>query len=186
MIATVLTVFIWMALLGWQDETPQHRVFGAIFAGFMALIAFSCIFPKYARIPIRIIAGMVALATLWYVISEVIDLLQNGSQPIAIGEPSAVMAALALIVFGIPAIALAVGGEVVSWVAPLLRKVRSGKRRDEEGNDVTHTQRVRAARAMIVKAANRPSYNWTIAAAVASLPCTPGLRARGTRQIGRT
>ena len=93
----------------------------------MALIVVICLVPGFAHFPLRILAAMVAMTCIWYFVYEVVDLVRNGEQRIRIGEPSAVMAGIAMIVFGIPALALAVGGEWVTWVKP----VRMGLDRDD-------------------------------------------------------
>jgi hypothetical protein len=123
-LAGCLALLIWMTLSGWETDSTGQRILTSILAGFMGLIVIACLVPGRAYIALRLAAGVVGVICVIYFVSEVAKLLKGESQHLAIGEPSAVMAALAMIVFGIPSLAFALGGETVVWFQEVMRALR--------------------------------------------------------------
>ena len=110
----ILVAFIvllsWMTLSGWAESSTSERVFAAAFAGFMLTIAFGLAAPRHSVVAFRVVAGVVAVGFIAYFGSELVALLRGARQPIAVGRPSALMAGLGLLVWGVPALVFAVGG----------------------------------------------------------------------------
>ena len=120
-----LLLFSWMALSGWATDPPRVRLFSAVFAAFMLMLAAGIAAPTRLRVLFRIVAGTVALVYGWYVVVEVRALLGGEAQNIRLGSPSAVMAGLGFLVFGVPALVYALGGVTTGWVDRAFRRMRN-------------------------------------------------------------
>ena len=131
-LAVVLVVFAAMTLSGWATDTPSVRLATAIFAALMLLGAAGAIAPHRFRWALHVIAGAVSLGYIWYFIDEVMRLVRGEAQPIRMGQPSAVMACVGLIVFAIPLGIFAVSGVLVG---PFGWRVRVGPRPNAGGED---------------------------------------------------
>jgi hypothetical protein len=130
-LAAVLSLFAWMMLSGWETDSAQARAISAVIAAFMIVLAAGLLAPTTLRLAFRLVAGVVALTYAWYFGSELFALFRGESQPIRLGMPSALMAGLGFIVFGIPALVFALGGVTVGWVDRLLRRARGEPRSDD-------------------------------------------------------
>ncbi len=130
-LAAVLFLFTWMVLSGWETDSVQARAVSAVIAAFMIVLAAGLLAPTRLRIAFRLVAGVVALTYAWYFGAELFALLGGEAQPIRLGMPSALMAGLGFIVFGVPALVFALGGVTVGWVDRLLRRARGEPRSDE-------------------------------------------------------
>ena len=130
-LAAILALFVWMTLSGWSSDSTSERVFAGVFAGFMILIIIAVLFPSRSMIPLRIVAGIVAASCISYFVFELLELLRGEPQRLRIGEPSTFMAGLALLVFGIPALVFALGGETVGWLQKIFRQSEEGKSRGD-------------------------------------------------------
>jgi hypothetical protein len=130
-LAAVLVLFAWMVLSGWESDSRQARAISAAIAAFMIVLAAGLVAPTKLRIAFRGVAGVIALTYAWYFGSELIALVGGESQPIRLGMPSALMAGLGFIVFGVPALVFALGGVTVGWVDRLLRRARGEPKSDD-------------------------------------------------------
>lgn len=130
-LAAVLVLLAWMVLSGWETDTPKARVFSAVFAAFMLILALGLAAPSRFGIAFRIVAGVVAVAYTWYFVSEVLALLRGANQPLRMGQPSALMAGIGLLIFGVPALVFALSGVNTGWVARLLRRARGEQEVDD-------------------------------------------------------
>jgi hypothetical protein len=119
-IVAFILLFVWMTLAGWQNDTPRAHLFSALFAAFMLVLALGVAAPSRFLIALRIVAGTVAVAYLLYFVTQVAALLRGEEQHFQTGRPSAVMAGIGLIVYGIPAVIFALGTERVG-IARLFR-----------------------------------------------------------------
>lgn len=126
-----LLLFSWMTLSGWADDTPKARAITVAIVVVMLLLAFGFAFPTRAILAFRIVAGTVAALYLWYTVVEIASLLRGEPQQLRMGQPSATMAVIGLLVFGIPAFVFAFGGVTVGWPDRLLRRMRGGGDEDD-------------------------------------------------------
>ena len=131
-LAAVILLLIWMMLSGWDTDTEKARVGSAVISGFMALIMIGLVAPRRGVWALRLVAGIVALTSLAYFISQVAALLRGERQEFRIGQPSAVMAGLGLLVYGVPALIFALGAKRVGLARLFSRK--------EPASDAHHNQ----------------------------------------------
>jgi hypothetical protein len=108
-----LLLFVWMVLAGWSTDTPKQRVGSAVVAGFMLVLALGIAAPGRFIWALRVAAGAVAATYAVYFVTELVALLRGEPQPLVMGRPSATMAGLGLLVFGVPALVFALGAERV-------------------------------------------------------------------------
>jgi hypothetical protein len=130
-LAAILAAFTWMVLIGWDTDTGRVRAMDAGFAAFMLLLALGVLAPHRLKFTLRIVAAVVAVAYLTYFCSEVWPLLNGERQPIKLGAPSALMAGVGLLIFGVPALIFALGGVNVGWVARLFARARGESAPDD-------------------------------------------------------
>jgi hypothetical protein len=123
-IVAVLIVFSWMVLAGWATDTANQHLWDVGIAGFMLLLAVALIAPDRFRWALRIIAGVIGVGYFGYFATEAVSLLRGERQPLRLGQPSATMAGLGFLLYGIPALVYALGAERVG-LARLFR-ARSG------------------------------------------------------------
>jgi hypothetical protein len=123
LIVTML-LFSWMTLSDWRDDTPKARAIEVALVLVMLLLAIGFAFPKRAVLAFRVVAGSVAALYLWYTIIEITSLLRGEPQQLRFGQPSATMAVIGLLVFGVPAFVFAFGGVTTGWLDRLLRRMR--------------------------------------------------------------
>jgi hypothetical protein len=112
-IVAFILLFVWMTLAGWETDSPQSRLFAGLFSAFMLVLALGVAAPSRFLIALRIVAGTVAIAYLLYFLFELTALLRGEEQHFQRGRPSALMAGLGLLIFGVPAIIFALGAERV-------------------------------------------------------------------------
>ena len=105
-----ILLFTWMLLSGWETESPRGKLGVAVLVAVTLTLAVGLAKPGRFLIALRMVTGTVAIGCLYYAISEIIDLLTHGPQPVAVGQPSAVMSMLAVIVWGIPCAVFAIAG----------------------------------------------------------------------------
>lgn len=129
LLVVVLLLFTWMMLAGWETDPPRTRAFSATAAALMLLLGAGLAAPRRLVVALRIVAGAIALLYLAYFVVEVVRLLRGEAQPFRLGEPSALMAGLGLLVFGVPAIVFALGGERVGLARVFDRRA---SREDDE------------------------------------------------------
>ena len=124
--------FVWMINAGPADPadapTASQRVVGIVVSSVALLFAIGLAFPRRGRVATRIVAGCVVLAYLAYFVTELIELLRGEQQEFTRGEPSALMAGIGLLVWGVPMIVYALGGP-----SPL--ELLSGKWRKPDNDD---------------------------------------------------
>ncbi|MDB4908068.1 MAG: hypothetical protein JWO05_2852 [Gemmatimonadetes bacterium] len=130
-LACVILLLMWMTLAGWDSDSTKARVWSVAIAGFMGLIVIGLLAPKRALLAFRLTAGLVALGYLGYFISEVVQLLRGDQQQLRVGRPSALMAGLGLLVYGVPALIFALGAKRVG----LARLFGAGNAADTEHRD---------------------------------------------------
>jgi hypothetical protein len=104
-----LLLFAWMMVSGWHRDPPRVRAMTAVFAGLMVLFALGIAWPSRFMLALRVVAASVAIAYLIYFVSEVRDLLRGEDQHLRPGRPSALLAGIGLLVYGVPAIIFALG-----------------------------------------------------------------------------
>ena len=109
-LAAVLLAFAWLVLSGWASDTPRVRAISAVIAGLMVLGAAGAVAPTRLAWALHIVAGAASLGYIVYFVTEVVDLVRGEPQPLRLGQPSAVMAGIGLIVFAIPLGVFAVSG----------------------------------------------------------------------------
>jgi hypothetical protein len=129
-IVAFILLFVWMMLGGWESDTPKVRFFSALFAAFMLVLAVGVAAPSRFLIALRVVAATVAVAYLLYFVTQVAALLRGEEQRFQTGRPSAVMAGIGLIVYGVPAIIFALGTERVG-IARLFRS-RDGRHKNPD------------------------------------------------------
>jgi hypothetical protein len=105
--------FIWMVLSGWDTDTTKARIISAAVAGFMLLLVLGLVAPNRFVVALRVAAGMVALLYFGYFLTYVASLLRGERQEIRVGQPSALMAGIGLLIYGVPALIFAFGAERV-------------------------------------------------------------------------
>lgn len=109
-LSAVLLLFCYMILAGWATDTPRARAIDAAVCAFMLLIVLGVNLPRRGFVLLRVASGMVALAYVWYAAAELWGLAGGASQPLAVGQPSATMAWLGLLVIGLPCTVFALSG----------------------------------------------------------------------------
>jgi hypothetical protein len=112
-VVAFLLLFSWMTLSSWESDSTRQRIGSSIFAGFMLTLAVGMAAPRRFHVALRVASGVVALTFLGYFAWELAALLRGASQPLAFGQPSAVLAGLGFVIFGIPAAVYAIGAERV-------------------------------------------------------------------------
>ena len=130
-LAAVLALFTWMVLAGWDMDSNTSRAMDVAVATFMVLLGFGVLAPRRMSGALRIVAGMIALTYLAYFGFEVRGLLSGEHQVLKIGAPSALMAGVGLLVFGVPALIFALGGVTAGWVGRLFARARGDAVSDE-------------------------------------------------------
>jgi hypothetical protein len=108
-----ILLFVWMTLAGWETDSPRARLIAGLFSAFMLVLALGVAAPSRFLIAIRIVAGTVAIVYLLYFLVELSALLRGEQQHFQKGRPSALMAGLGLLIYGVPAIIFALGTERV-------------------------------------------------------------------------
>ena len=92
------------------ERHARVRAISAVVAGLMIVGAAGAVAPKRLTWALHVVAGTVALGYTWYFVGEVVALLRGQAQAIRLGQPSAVVAGLGMIVFAIPLGVIAVSG----------------------------------------------------------------------------
>jgi hypothetical protein len=130
-LAAVLVLFTWMVLSGWDGDSDKVRAIDATVAAFMLLLALGVLAPRRLNVALRIVAGMVAAGYLAYFCGEVWALINGEHQVVRLGAPSALMASVGLLIFGVPALIYALGGVAIGWVARLFARARGEAASDD-------------------------------------------------------
>ncbi len=130
-LASVLVLFTWMVLSGWETDSSKVRAMDATVAAFMLLLALGVLAPRRLNVALRIVAGMVAVAYGAYFCGEVWALMNGEHQLVRLGVPSALMAGVGLLIFGVPALIYAIGGVTVGWLARLFARARGESASDD-------------------------------------------------------
>lgn len=112
-IVAFILLFVWMTLAGWETDSPRTRLYAGLFSAFMLVLALGVAAPSRFLIALRVVAGTVAVAYVLYFVFELAALLRGEEQHFQRGRPSALMAGLGLLVYGVPAIIFALGTERV-------------------------------------------------------------------------
>jgi len=112
-IVAFILLFIWMTLAGWESDSPQTRLLSGLFSAFMLVLALGVAAPSRFLIALRTVAGTVAVVYLVYFVTQLAALLRGEEQHFQRGRPSALMAGIGLLVYGVPAIIFALGTERV-------------------------------------------------------------------------
>ena len=120
-----------MTLSGWGTDSPRVRAISVLLASLMVIGAAGAVASNRLRWALHIVAGAVAMGYVWYFVDEVAALLRGEPQPIRMGQPSAVMAGIGLIVFAIPLGVFAVSGVRVGPFGWRLSK----RREDSDSSD---------------------------------------------------
>jgi hypothetical protein len=89
--------------------------------------------PTRLRLAFRVLAGAIGMGYAAYLVSELWSLLRGDVQPLAFGRPSALMAGLGFVVFGIPALVFAFSGQLVG----LARRFRAVDKRSNDSDAAT-------------------------------------------------
>jgi hypothetical protein len=105
-----LAALAWLLLAGWATESPRDRLVDASVGAVMALLAIAVALPRRTTWALRLVAGIVGLAYVVYFGTELWDLLHAKPQQLRVGEPSATMAGLGLLIIGLPMIVFALSG----------------------------------------------------------------------------
>jgi hypothetical protein len=101
-------------LMGWNGASTLQRIVAGLVAGFAVMLAAGMLAPaRHRRGAMRVVAGLACAACLAYAIVEVVALLGGQAQPIRVGEPSAVMSLLLLLLAAIPLGIFAVSGRTM-------------------------------------------------------------------------
>ena len=112
-IVAFILLFVWMMLAGWETDSPQTRLVSGLFSAFLLVLALGVAAPGRFMIALRIVAGTVAVVYLLYFVAQLAALLRGEEQHFQRGRPSALMAGIGLLVYGVPAIIFALGTERV-------------------------------------------------------------------------
>jgi ABC-type amino acid transport system permease subunit len=91
------------------------------------LLALAIALPRTASWALRLVAGAVGGAYVVYFVSELWGLATGHPHPLAIGQPSATMAGLGLLIIGLPMLVFALSG------TSLLRHLIQERQRKQRG-----------------------------------------------------
>jgi len=130
-LAAVLVLFSWMVLSGWDGDSRKVRAVDAALAAFMLLLALGVLAPRRLNVALRIVAAMVAVGYFAYFCGEVWALINGEHQVIRLGGPSALMAGVGMLIFGVPALIYALGGVTTGWVARVFARARGESASDD-------------------------------------------------------
>jgi hypothetical protein len=109
-LAALLVGFAWLMLSTWPDDFVRVRVARSMMAAFALLLALGIVAPIRGRIALRLGAGIVGAVYVIYFGRELWHLVLGERQPLRPGQPSATMAGLGLLVYGVPMLIFAVSG----------------------------------------------------------------------------
>ncbi len=126
---------VWLILAGWSTDSPRDRLVEASISVVVVLFAVAIALPARASWALRVVAGTVGAAYLLYFGSELWSLLGGKAQSFRIGQPSALMAALGLLIIGIPMLVFAFAGIGVGILEHLMRQSRRGPHDAESGSN---------------------------------------------------
>jgi len=124
---------VWLILAGWELDSPRVRFFDASISAVVLLLALGLAFPRRALWALRVVAGAIGLLYLVYFGLELRGLLAGHAKPIRLGQPSATMAGLGLLIIGIPMLVFALSG--TSLMRHLIADRHRGSRSDQSGSD---------------------------------------------------
>ncbi len=127
---------VWFILAGWSTDSPRDRLVGASISAVVLLFAVAVALPVRAAWALRVVAGIVGTTYLLYFGFELWNLLRGNPQAFRIGEPSVLMAALGLLIIGIPMLVFAFAGVGVGILEHLMRlgpRASSGDKSDSDG-----------------------------------------------------
>jgi hypothetical protein len=101
---------VWLILAGWSTDSPQDRFVEVCISAVVLLFALFLALPSRAGWALRIVAGAIGLIYVWYFGTELWGLVGGHAKPIRLGQPSATMAGLGLLIIGIPMLVFALSG----------------------------------------------------------------------------
>ena len=101
---------VWLMLAGWATDSPRDRFVNASISAVVLLFALGIALPARASWAFRIVAAVIGLTHLAYFGSESWGLLRGRPQHLRVGQPSALMAGLGLLVIGVPSLLFALSG----------------------------------------------------------------------------
>jgi hypothetical protein len=109
-LAIALVAFAAFCLqLAWTEGGPGTWVLIVLALGAVTF-AVGLIVPGRRRIALRLVAGVVVIGYLVYFGAELAALLRGGSQPLRVGGPSAMMAGVGVLVWGVPLLVYTLSG----------------------------------------------------------------------------
>ena len=97
-------------LAGWATDSPRTRVGTVAICGVVLLLVLGIALPKRAKWALRVVAGVIGAAYVVYFGAELWGLVAGHPQPLRLGQPSATMAGIGLLIFGIPMLVYALSG----------------------------------------------------------------------------
>ena len=113
---------IWLIMAGWSTDSPRDRFIDAGISAVVLLFALAIVLPRRGAWALRVVAAVIGLAYVWYVGAELWQMLGGKSQPLRIGQPSALMAGVGFLVLGIPMLIFAFGGIGVGMLERLMNR----------------------------------------------------------------
>jgi Regulator of ribonuclease activity B len=100
-------------------------------------VAVGLVFPGRRRIALRLVAACVVIVYLIYFGAELFSLLRGTAQPIRLGQPSAIMAGLGILIWGVPLLIYSLSGRTLGEHAAeaAIAADRTGAIRDRQTID---------------------------------------------------
>ena len=125
--------FVWMLNAGVADATQAptltQRVASIVVSAIALLFAAGLAFPRRGRLATRIVAGCVLLAYVLYFVTELVAWFRGKEQTMEPGNTSVLLAAIGLVIWGIPMLVYALGGpSPLDILSGRWTNTRNGKR----------------------------------------------------------
>ena len=96
----------------WHTDPSGSPLVTFIVIGIMLLLAVAMAVPRRVRWPLRLIAGVIGGSYALYFTMEAVLLFRGQRQPLSLGQPSATMAGIALVIWAIPMLVFAITGRL--------------------------------------------------------------------------
>jgi MFS family permease len=113
-LVAALLGFVALLVAGWSpDDTPTARAVGVGLVLLALTFAVGVIAPGRRRLALRIVAGVVVAFYLAYFGTYAWRLARGEPQPFVFGQPSALMAGIGLLVWGVPLLVYALSGRTL-------------------------------------------------------------------------
>ena len=102
--------FVWVILATWATDLPTARTVEAILASLCVFLIIGLAAPTRAFWALRLAAGIIGIGFVAYFAAELTSLMRGERQELRVGQPSAIMAGLSLVVYAVPCLIFAASG----------------------------------------------------------------------------